>query len=364
MILSSGCLAAGTGRIIFYSISHTKPEIYICSIDSNGGNPAKLATVYSIATPLLQMLSADGKKLAFVDIENAESASWLVPTISWLCVIDTEGRNYHRVLNTSDLNVTAFSMAPDGKSIVFSRDVTRMTQTPEYGTVRVELTHDTDIYTVDAASGNVKQLTDTPDVRESDPLFSPNGKQVGFVGQNKKDDGNYGDRFFCVMDIDDSNRKEITLASGEFIGSFVDRWSPDGKQIAFRVLNSAISDNEGFSDIFVIDIERGSCTNLTRSPYRIDEEPMWSPDSQKIAWYSGNQDDGYYTWVMDADGGNKTRLNQTGGPAAWSPDGKHLIFAASLTENAVMQMETSGKNVRTLVKTGDLSVYSPVFPGK
>ncbi|MCD6554272.1 MAG: hypothetical protein DRI52_06140 [Chloroflexi bacterium] len=113
-------------------------------------------------------------------------------------------------------------------------------------------------------------------------------------------------------------------------------WSPDGTRIAFT------SDRDGDNpQIYVMNADGSDVVRLTVSD-GIDMMPSWSPDGQKIAFVStrpytltleGGQlmiDAGPEIWVMDADGGNPTRVS--GGQEdqalypAWAPDGPRLAY--------------------------------------
>ena len=64
---------------------------------------------------------------------------------------------------------------------------------------------------------------------------------------------------------------------------------------------------------------------LTRSPGR-DVYAAWSPDGKRIV-FASNDEKGRGLFLMDSDGGNLKRL--TTGPdegATWSPDGKTIVF--------------------------------------
>jgi len=68
---------------------------------------------------------------------------------------------------------------------------------------------------------------------------------------------------------------------------------------------------------------------LTRDPPGvINQAPDWSPDGKRILFQS-NRDGNVEIYVMDADGGNQTRLTHHPGrdlDAEWSADGTRIAF--------------------------------------
>ena len=85
-----------------------------------------------------------------------------------------------------------------------------------------------------------------------------------------------------------------------------------------------------------------------------DGSPAWSPDSQRIAFYS-ERDGNAEIYVMHADGTHVTRLTQTRadeGYPAWSPDGRTISFDSDASGTFdIWAMDDSGANMRRL--TGD-----------
>jgi len=126
-----------------------------------------------------------------------------------------------RQLTTGDYNHNAPEWMPDGKEIVFSG-------------LRVEEAEyqwrESEIYTVNIVSGAIAQLTKRkgPD---SNPLPSPDGKFIAYVGHDFTDDTFYEQNLY-FMNRDGSNAKELA--------SNLDRtperlfWAPDGKGIYFN----------------------------------------------------------------------------------------------------------------------------------
>jgi TolB protein len=62
-----------------------------------------------------------------------------------------------------------------------------------------------------------------------------------------------------------------------------------------------------------------------------DDRPAWSPDSARIAFSHGSDENNSSAiFVMDSDGGNPRRLVPgEGREATWSPDGRWVAFVSS-----------------------------------
>jgi Tol biopolymer transport system component len=109
-------------------------------------------------------------------------------------------------------------------------------------------------------------------------------------------------------------------------------WSPDGKQLAFRVWSGSRDDEE----IYVMNADGSARHDISRDPEAIDRSPAWSPDGRSIAYATGPQDGpgGYLDdiWLMSPDGGGKRALTHRRGIdeyPVWSPDGSQIAFACT-----------------------------------
>ncbi len=110
-------------------------------------------------------------------------------------------------------------------------------------------------------------------------------------------------------------------------------WSPNGTKIAFWLCSDEPPVRD--SEVYVMNADGTGLTNVSNHP-----EPdvvlcqtdapsggiAWSPDSERLVFYSGRDPEGLY--VVNADGTDLRYLTD-GALPAWSPSGDSIVFAAS-----------------------------------
>ena len=97
-------------------------------------------------------------------------------------------------------------------------------------------------------------------------------------------------------------------------------WSPDGRHVAF------ISDRNGEEQLFVVDQAGGEARALSTPRALRLYQPVWSPDSELIAYY----DHTGVIHVTDLDGDHRVAYDSPFEPStdyAWSPDSRWLAFS-------------------------------------
>ena len=122
-----------------------------------------------------------------------------------------------------------------------------------------------DIYVVDVASGDLTQITGTPQ-RDDYPAFSPDGSKIAY---SAKRGGQFDIRVY------DENTGRSTTALASPTDDLWPLWMPDGNKLLF------VSTREGINDLFVFHLETGEEFRLTRTVSGV-MSPALSPDGTQI----------------------------------------------------------------------------------
>ena len=130
--------------------------------------------------------------------------------------------------------------------------------------------------------------------------------------------------------------------------------SPDGSMIAFD------GDRGGGRRIYFL----GTAANQQFRIEIIGEQASWSPDSQKIVYRSGrNNQTGL--WISNRDDTGHTRITEGGGDAfpTWSTDGQTIAFSREVGGNVdIYTINSDGSNLQRLTDTpghDTLPLYLP-----
>lgn len=151
-------------------------------------------------------------------------------------------------------------------------------------------------------------------ISESFPSVSPDGRWLAFKS------GDVGD--IIVMRPDGGARRRLTEGPHRDLHP---RWSPDSERIAF------FSNRSGSYEIWTIRPDGSGLTQLTDVPDRIVADPTWSPDGDRMA-YIHMEDRSSYIVELEADrvAGPPDPLppvpgtGGTFGAWSWSPDGERI----------------------------------------
>ena len=242
--------------------------------------------------------SPDGKTIVFTTNLTGRNNLWLV----------NSNGGWPLQLTVSDDRQNSATFSRDGKWIVYQQDFGGH----EYY----------DVFAVPSGGGTPINITNTPDISETDPTFSPDGKSLALNYKPKT----ASSTDVAIMNWNSRRLKKLTNEqSKDHEWSLVD-WSPDGRYIyANRIF-------VGFTDasVFRIDVATGQQEELT--PHQGQATILArsvSSDGNTVS-ITSNQKGGYnnaglldvaskrITWITD------TQWDATAGD--FSRDGKRVTY--------------------------------------
>ena len=176
-----------------------------------------------------------------------------------------------------------------------------------------------DVFTLDASTSTVTNLTSASGAAELQPAWSPEGERIAYVRRA----GITGRADLFVMNATGGARTRVTSTP---VPERDPSWEPNGTQIVYAARTGP---GEPFR-IFVAHPDGSGRQQLTtQTAGSADRAPAWSPDGSRIAFVS-NRDGGFpELYLMFADGSGVVRLTNNSlidANPSWSPDGTRLVF--------------------------------------
>ena len=289
--LAIGCGSSSPDQLVFVSTIDGDEEIYLLDVDSGETTPLTTNNTRDF-DPLL---SPDGKWVAYL----ADQAGDLE-----INLVDRAGEAITRLTHAPG-DDQDFRWSPGGGRMAF---VSHRDGNPK-------------IYLMGSDGSNQTRVTST-EVEEQVGDWSPDGVWLVFYKS-----GNEEERGLWLRNPDGVNLVRLTTEPDSH-----PVWSPNGEHIAFI---RTVEDND---DIYVVSkLKNGTWqddTELTRLTQHQaqDISPVWSPDSNTIAFVS-YRDDNAEIYTMGQDGSKQRRLTSNGAgdlAPVWSPDGKRIAFVSYL----------------------------------
>ena len=189
------------------------------------------------------------------------------------------------------------------------------------------------------------------------PRWSPDGKRIAYLVLDCVDPGSSEDPSCAdlwVVRPDGSGRRRLTTggAVDATATSYVSlySWAPDSRHIAY----------DGQKGITVVDVATGHKRLLRPPTNLLEQSPQWSPDGKRILFEM--QRAPFQTSdlsLIAPDGSGFHKLPHTGDTLEprWSPDGKHIAtllqLAPSSTDWGVAVLRPDGSGRRRVGTSGD-----------
>jgi TolB protein len=193
---------------------------------------------------------------------------------------------------------------------------------------------------------NPQQITFDANI-DSVPAWSPDGTEIAF--QSMRD----GDFEVYIYTLATGVTRQVTFNSCADYGP---AFSPDGSRIIYY---SNCNSGEDQREIFIINTNGSGGQQLTDFEDHNNRYPTFSPDGSWIT-FTGYDNDGYYVYVMRADGTDIRRITR-GCISSYSPDGTLILFTSYCSGGEVDVMNVDGTNLRQLTNTPNHENGTPAW---
>ena len=263
--------------------------------------------------------SPDGRYLAFLSARPAAKDDKKPLTQVWL--LDRDGGEAEQLTSFAG-NVSEFAWSPDGSTlaVVAWEPDSRKTEDPDA----------------------------TPPPIVIDRYYFKED-YTGYVGPERK--------FLHLFDVATRKAERLTASRQD---ESRPSWSPDGRQLAFLGRESEDPDRNSRFTLFVAAPEPGAAVR-TLTEFQGDGgdsywmvKPQWSPDGKRIAYIAGGDPKLIYyatfgAWVVDAAGGTPRKLlpdlDRNLMKPRWTPDSKslQLLLEDDRNQQLVSVVVDSGK---------------------
>ncbi|HVG23290.1 MAG TPA: PDZ domain-containing protein [Thermoanaerobaculia bacterium] len=173
-----------------------------------------------------------------------------------------------------------------------------------------------DIFTVPAKEGEIRNLTQTPGIREREANWSPDGKWIVYLSDKS------GDYEVYVRPADNTTG-ERQLTQNAKAWRFTPIWSPDSKMVAFSDKDHAL---------YLLDVAGGKVTTVDKDEYGDIGHYRWSPDSKWVTYTKLNEARFGSIYVYDVANAKVHRLTsgQTDdNEPVFDPKGRYLYFTSN-----------------------------------
>jgi dipeptidyl aminopeptidase/acylaminoacyl peptidase len=243
-------------------------------VPAAGGLPKKISDFAAAASDPVWMPDSSHMVVSVVRDEKVQ-----------IVLTDRDG-HWPRGLVDAPGDVWHVKPSPDGRFLLFTHrpfdDLNRL-----------------DIWLVEVKTGQIRELTNTPKLRNWGGVWSPDGTQIAFLSQRS------GYNEVWLVGLDGSNLRQLSRAGADAADL---EWSPDGTQIACSI------NRQGALELALLAVDSGELRTL-RTGKGYHAFPQWSPDGSFLTVEYEDAVSPPDMYRVEVESGRSTQLTFSNPPA-------------------------------------------------
>jgi dipeptidyl aminopeptidase/acylaminoacyl peptidase len=319
--------------VTYYNIDENKAYRDIYTVPVLGGTSTNLTE--SATNEINAVWRPDGQKIGYLSASSGSVQLW---------EMDPNGSGKQKISSVEG-GITGFNYSPDGKKIFYIRNV-KLDENVQ------------DLYP-DLPKANAR-LEDDIMYRHWDTWHDYTYSHIFIAESNKPE---------SAKDIMDGEHYDAPMKP--FGGIEQVAWSPDGMSLSYTSKKKtgkeyAVSTN---SDIYLYNTGTGKTVNLTEGMMGYDQNPLFSPNGEYLAWESMERD-GYEAdknrlYIMNLKTGEKRDFtegfDQNVSQLKWDAEGRNIYFISNIHgTDEIYCLAVSDGSIRRL--TDGIHNYQTVEP--
>ncbi len=177
-----------------------------------------------------------------------------------------------------------------------------------------------EIISAPADKGDPRNLTNTTNVMERDPAWSPDGRWIAYFSDESGE-------YMLYLESQEGTGEVKKISLGDAPNFYYNPvWSPDSKKIAY---------NDQRVNLWILDVEKGTNAKVDTNTFAdLDDvlEPAWSPDSRWITYVKQLDNRLRAVYLYSLEKNQTSQITDGLGDAryiAFDKSGKYVFFTAS-----------------------------------